>query len=134
MARPFASFALILAAEAVETSAATNFPPETLTSLSSAFECLEALYLDLVDVFGDILDPEFENNLRIFKDKCMKAMQTHKHQKVHVLVHHVPKYMRRTGVPLKSTSGQALESQNKLIDISYHRFEASCMKSRRSGP
>ncbi len=31
-----ASFALIMAAEAVETSAAANFPPEILTSLSSS--------------------------------------------------------------------------------------------------
>ncbi len=37
--------------------------------------------------------------------------------KVHVLAHHVQKYVRRTGVPLGPTSDQALDSEHTLFDI-----------------
>ncbi len=53
----------------------------------------------------------------------MEAMQTHNLMmiaKVNVLVHHVPKYVRLTGVRLGHTSEQALESQHALFDIFYH--------------
>ncbi len=35
--------------------------------------------------------------------------------KVHVLVYHVPEYVRRSGVPLGSTSEQALEIQHRFF-------------------
>ncbi len=56
-------------------------------------ECLEALHFNLVDVFSNILYPEIENDVHIYKEKFMEAMQTHNLAitlKVHVLVHHVP--------------------------------------------
>ncbi len=65
-------------------------------------ERLECFHLDFVDVFGNILDPELENDLHIFKQKVMEAIQIHNIRmilKVHVRTHHVPKYVRRTGVP-----------------------------------
>ncbi len=61
----------------------------------------------------------------------MKAMETHNLRmtpKVHVIIHQVPKYMRRTGVPHGPTSKQALEGQLKFFDIFYHRFEVNCTK------
>ncbi len=56
----------------------------------------------------------------------MEAMQT---RKAHVLFHHVPKYVRRTGVQLGRTSEQVLESPHTLFEIIYHRFEVNCTKS-----
>ncbi len=44
---------------------------------------------------------------------------------MHVLVHPVPKHVRHTAVPLGLTSEQALDSQNTLFDILYHRFEVN---------
>ncbi len=75
-------------------------------------ECLEALYLVVVGVFSQIIEPEFENGISTFEETFMGAMRTQNlwmTPKVHVLVHHVPEYVRRTGVPLGPTSEQALE-------------------------
>ncbi len=65
------------------------------------------------NVFGQILDPEFENDTSAFEETFMGAMRTHNlwmTPKEHVLVHHVPEYVHRTGVPLGSTSEKALET------------------------
>ncbi len=73
--------------------------------------------LALFDVFGIILDSEFGNDMHIFKEKVMEAMQKNNLRmtpKVYVLVHHVPKY--------GPTSWQALECQHTLFDIFYRRF------------
>ncbi len=81
-------------------------------------ECLEALYRFVVGVFGQILDPEFENDISTFEETFMGAMRTHNlwmTPKVYVLVHHVPEYVRRTGVPLGPTSEQALEIQHRFF-------------------
>ncbi len=81
-------------------------------------ECLETLHLALVDVFGNILHPEFDNDVHILKEKFMEAMRTQNPRMaptVHVLVHHVPEYVRRTGVPLGPTPEQALESPHRFF-------------------
>ncbi len=62
----------------------------------------------------------------------MEAMRTHNPRmtpKVHVLVHHVPEYVRRTGIQLGPTSEQAPESQHTFFDIFYHRFKVNCKNS-----
>ncbi len=64
-------------------------------------ECLEALHRVVVGVFGQIIDPGFENDIATFEEKFMGAMQTHNPSmtpKVHVLALHVPAYVRRAGV------------------------------------
>ncbi len=81
-------------------------------------ECLEALYRVVVGVFGQILGPEFKNDTRKFEETLMGAMRTHNLRitpKVHVLVHHVPKYVRRIGVQLGPTSEQAPASQYRFL-------------------
>ncbi len=78
-------------------------------------ECLEALHRVVAGVFGETLDPMFENDINTFKEQFMGAMLTHNIRmkpKVYVLVHHVPEYVRRTAAPLGPTSEQALESQH----------------------
>ncbi len=78
-------------------------------------ECLEAFHSVLVGVFGQIIDPEIENNKSTFEETFMEAMRTHNPRitpKVHVLVHHVPEYVRRTGTQLTPTSEQAPKSQH----------------------
>ncbi len=45
--------------------------------------------------------------------------------KVHVLIHNVPEYVRRTGVQLGPTSEQALASQHGFFDIFYHKFKVN---------
>ncbi len=95
-------------------------------------ECLEALHLALVDVFGIILDSEFGNDVHIFKEKVMEAMQKHTLRmtpKVHVLVHHVPNYACRASVTLGPTSGQAVEGHHTPFNIFYRRFEVNYTKS-----
>ncbi len=75
-------------------------------------ECLEALYRVVVGVSGQLLHPEFENNISIFEEKFMGAKRTHNlwiTPKVHVLVHHAPEYVRRSEVPFAPTSEQVLE-------------------------
>ncbi len=59
-------------------------------------------------------------------------MQTHNPRmtpKVHVLVHHVPEYVHRTGIQLGPTSEQALESQHRIFDIFHHRFKVNFTNS-----
>ncbi len=71
------------------------------SSVHLLVECLEALHRVVADVSGHILDPGFQNDMRTFKEKFMGVMRTHNPRMtptVHVLVHHVPKYVRRTGV------------------------------------
>ncbi len=47
-------------------------------------------------------------------------------QNVHVLVHHVPEYVRLTRVQLGPTFEQAPASQHRIFDIFYHRFKVDC--------
>ncbi len=51
--------------------------------------------------FGWPFAPGFEKDISTFEEKFMGAMRTHNlwmTPKVHVLIHHVPEYVRRTGV------------------------------------
>ncbi len=49
--------------------------------------------------------------------------------KVHVLVHHVPEYVRRTGIQLGPTSEQALAGQHRFFHIFYNKFKVDCTNS-----
>ncbi len=78
-------------------------------------ECLEALRRVVVGVFGQILDPETKNDISTFEETFMGAMRTDNPRmtpKVHILIHHVPEYVRRTGIQLGPTSEQAPKSQH----------------------
>ncbi len=95
-------------------------------------ECLEALHRVVVGVFGQILDPETANDISTFEETFMGAMRTHNPRmtpKVHMLIHHVPGYVRRTGNQLGSTSGQVPKRQHTIFDIFYHRFKPNCTNS-----
>ncbi len=77
------------------------------SSVHLLVECLGALRRVVVGVFGQILD----THLSTFEEKFMGAMRTHNPRmtpKVHVLVHHIPEYVRRSGDQLGPTSEQAL--------------------------
>ncbi len=66
-------------------------------------EYLEALHRVVVVVFGQIVDSETENDIDTFEETFMGAMRTHNPRmtpKVHLLIHHVPEYVRRTGIQL----------------------------------
>ncbi len=95
-------------------------------------ECLEALHRVVVGVFGQNLDPGFENDIITFEETFMGAMLAHNPrmtQKVHALVHHVPECVSRTRVELGPTSEQALESQHRFFDIFNHKFKVNCTTS-----
>ncbi len=50
----------------------------------------------------------------------MEVMRTHNPRmtpKVHMRIHHVPEYVRRTGIKLGSASEQAPKSQHTFFDI-----------------
>ncbi len=84
-------------------------------------ECLEALHRIVVGVFGQILDPETENDISTFEETFLGAMRTHNPRmtpKVHMLIHHEPEYVRRTGIQLGSTSEQAPKSQHTFLIFS----------------
>ncbi len=83
------------------------------SSVHLLVEFLEALHRVVVCVLCIILDTGFENDKRAFNEKLMGAKRTHNPRmtpKVHVLVHHVPEYVRRTEVYLGPTSEQVLAS------------------------
>ncbi len=85
---------------------------------SPMVEWVEAFYHVVVGVIGQILGPEFENDINSFEQAFMGAMRTHDHwmtPKVHMLVHHVPEYVRRSEVPFGRTSEQALEIQRRFF-------------------
>ncbi len=92
-------------------------------------ECLEALHRVLVGSFGQFLDPETENDKSTFEETFMEPMRTHNPRmtpKVHVLVHHVPEYVRRTGIKFGPSSEQAPKSQHTFFDMFYHGFKVNC--------
>ncbi len=102
------------------------------SSVHLQVECLEALHRVVIGVFGQILDPGFGNDIIIFEEKFMGAMQTYNPRmtpKVHLLVHHVPEYVCRTGVQLGPTSEQARASQHRFFYIFYHKFKVNCTNS-----
>ncbi len=104
------------------------FPP----SDPPLVECLEAFHRVVIGVFGQLLDPVFENDIITFEEKFMGAMQTHNPRmtsKAHMLIHHVPEYVRCTGIQLGSTSERAPKSQHTIFDIFYHRFKVNCTNS-----
>ncbi len=71
------------------------------SSVHLLVECFEALHRVVIGVFGQILDPGFENDISTFEEKFTGAMRTHTPwmtPKVHVLVHHVPEYVSRAVV------------------------------------
>ncbi len=77
------------------------------SSVHLLVEFLEALHRVVVGVFGQNLDPGFENDISTFKETFMGAMLAHNPSmtpNVHVLIHHVPEYVSRTGVELGPTS------------------------------
>ncbi len=83
----------------------------------------------MVGVFGQILDPEFENDISTFEETSMRAMRTQNPRmtlKVHMLIHNVPEYVRRTAAPLGHTSEQApfltLLKKNVLVYIGHCTF------------
>ncbi len=91
-------------------------------------ECLEELHRVVVGFFGRILDRGFENDISTLEETCMGAMRTDNPRmtpKVHVLVYHVPEYVRRIGDQLGPTSEQALASQHRFFDTFYHRFKVN---------
>ncbi len=95
-------------------------------------ECPEALHCVVVGVFGQILDPETENDISRFEETFMGAMRTRNPTmtpKLHMLVHHVPKCVRCTGIHLRPTSEQAPKSQHTFFAIFYHRFKVNCTNS-----
>ncbi len=86
----------------------------------------------MVGVFGKILHPESENDISTFAKTFMGAMRIHNlwmAPKVHVLVHHVPEYVRRAGVSLGPTPEQALDIQHRWFNIFCHRFKVNCTES-----
>ncbi len=81
----------------------------------SLVECLEALHRVVVGVFGQMADPETKDNVSTFEETFMGAMRTQNPwmtPNVHMLIHNVPEYVRRTAAPLGPTSEQTLESQH----------------------
>ncbi len=94
---------------------------QRLQATSSAHllvKCVEALHRVMVGVFGQILDPGFENDISTFEEKFMGTMRTHNPRmtpKVRVLVHHVPEYVRRTGLQLEPSSEQTPESLHRFF-------------------
>ncbi len=95
-------------------------------------ECLEAFHCVVVGVFGQIVNPETKDNVSTFEETFMGAMRTPNPRmtpKVHILIHHLQEYVRRTAAPLGPTSEQALESQHRVFDIFYHRFKVNCTNS-----
>ncbi len=86
----------------------------------------------VVGVFGQIVDQETKDNVSTFEETFMGAMGTQTPRmtpKVHMLIHNVPEYVRRTADPFGPTSEQALESQHKLYNIFYHRFKVNFTNS-----
>ncbi len=66
-------------------------------------ECLETFYRVVVGVYGQIVDPETKDNVSTFVETFMEAMRTQNPRttpKVHMLIHNVPEYVRRTAAPL----------------------------------
>ncbi len=62
-------------------------------------ECLEAFHCVEVGVFGQIVDPETKDYVSTFEETFMGAMRTQNPRmtpKVHMLIHNVPEYERRT--------------------------------------
>ncbi len=81
-------------------------------------ECLEASHRVVVGVFSQILDPKTENDTSTFDETFMGAIRTHNPRmtpKVHMLVHHVPECVRRTGIQLGPTSEKASKSQHTFF-------------------
>ncbi len=78
----------------------------------SAFlvECLKALYHSVFGVFGSVLDREI--TYTYLRKSSWEPHNFRMTPKVHVLVPHVPQYVRRSGVQLGPTFEQALESEN----------------------
>ncbi len=71
------------------------------SSVHLLVECLEELHFVVVGVFGQIVDPQFENDTSTFEETFMVAMRARYPRmtlKVHMIFHHVPEYVRRTGV------------------------------------
>ncbi len=86
----------------------------------------------VVGVFGQIVDPETKDNVSTFEETFMGAVRKQKTRmtpKVHMLIHNVPEYVRRTAAPFGHTSEQALESQHRYFDNFYHRFKVICTNS-----
>ncbi len=81
-------------------------------------ECLEVFHRVVVGAFVSIVDPETENDVSTFEETFVGAMRTHNPRmtpEVHMLIHHVPEYVRRTGIQLGSTSEQAPKSHHTFF-------------------
>ncbi len=66
-------------------------------------ECLEMLHRAVGGVFGQIVDPEIKDNVSTFEE-AMRTQYPRMTPKVHMLIHNVQEYVRRTAAPLGPTS------------------------------
>ncbi len=60
---------------------------------------------------------------------AMRTQNARMTPKVHMLIHNVPEYVRRTAAPLGPTSEQAPKSKHTFFDIFYHRLKVNCTSS-----
>ncbi len=66
----------------------------------------------VVGIFGQIVDPETKHDVSTLEETSMGAMRTQNPRmtpKVHMVIHNVPKYVRRIAASLGPTSEQVLE-------------------------
>ncbi len=96
-------------------------------------ECLEAFHRVVVGVFRQIVDPETEDNASTFEETFMGAMRTQNPRmtpKVHMLIHNVPEYVRRTAAPIgKELLSRCWRASIVFFDIFYRRFKVNCTNS-----
>ncbi len=107
-----------------------QLPELVLSSDHPPVKCLEALTFPWLT----FKVTSYTRNLKMICIPSGKSLHDHGHNlkmtpKVHVLVLHVSKYVRCTGVPPEPTSKQVLENQHTLVNIFYHRYEVNCAKS-----
>ncbi len=79
--------------------------------------------------FGEDLSPNYDDVIKRFGSAFSKVMSSfgiRMTPKVHIVLHHLPHFIRLTNMPLGLFSEQVVEEQHSRFRRFYDRYRVSC--------
>ncbi len=79
--------------------------------------------------FGHVLSPNYEeviSQVGVYFTTIMSTLHISMTPKVHILLHHIPQFIRMTQMPLGLFSEEVVEKQHKRFLKCYRRYDVNC--------
>jgi len=103
-------------------------PPE----LNAFYDCLKTFQAAMDGTFGFTLDPFYEKMYEEFSVTYMTLSKQFGFSitpKVHIMIRHVPEYIKRTGMPIGYFSEQVVEAAHSDFDRFFNAYRVKDINS-----